>query len=312
MHNLLRYIRMNKSKLIKVALIAAFLIIVLQILNYLAGKNNSIEYSEDYSNIKNETNGTIKSDKSAVSGTRVSESEIKEVGNIINTFVDYCNSEEIDKAYELLSQECKDILYNNLDSFRETYYNRIFNNRNRTYTIENWTGNIYMVKFTEDLLSTGKAINNSSYTDYITIIDENGEKKLNINSLIGIKEINKEKTENDIKVKVLNSKKYMEYEEYEIEVTNYTNSTILLDTLSDSKGIYIKDNKDNRHYAYKNELSKEDMKVFSKNSKKFKIKFDNPYITGRNIKTLCISNIVLNYVEENYGASFKAKVSVDI
>ena len=51
MHNILRYIRMNKKKLIKVALILAFLIILLQALNYLAGRKQSVEYNNYYSNI---------------------------------------------------------------------------------------------------------------------------------------------------------------------------------------------------------------------------------------------------------------------
>lgn len=296
MHNLLRYIRMNKKKLIKVALILAFLIILLQVLNYLTSRKNAVEYNNDYSNIQNETNGTIKSDKSAVSGKKVSTKEIKEVGNLINSFVDFCNEGKIEDAYELLSQQCKEVFYENINTFKNDYYRKVFNGENRTYTVENWTGDTYIVKFTEDLLATGKVTSDSSFTDYITIIEENNKKKLNINSFVGKKEINKAKENDNIKIKVLNQIQFMEYAIYEIEATNNNDDIIELTQQTPViKGIYLKDSKDTKHYAYGNELAEDDLKIQPKLTKKLKIKFDNPYVSGRIINKLCFSNITLYY-----------------
>lgn len=313
MHNLLRYFRQNRKKIIKVALIVAFLIAILQLLNYLAGRNNNIKFeSSNNNNLIKESNGTITSDKSAISGAKISTNEIKNVGNKINEFVDLCNNHKLDEAYNMLSNSCKEILYPDLQNFIQNYYEPLFKEENKTYTIQNWSGNTYLVKFIEDLLATGKSAKESGYTDYITIVEENGEKKLNINSFIKKEEISKEKEDNNIKIKVLNRIKYMEYEEYELEVTNNTNGTILLDQLTTSEGIYLKDSKENRHYAYANELTKDEMKVFSKYTKKIKIKFDNPYITGRRINNLCFSMIVLDYSEKNYAAIDSTKISVNI
>ena len=287
---------MNKKKIIKVALIIAFLFIILQILNFLSGQKNDIQFNNDYSNIQKETNGTIKSDKSAVSGKKVSEKEIKKVGNIINQFVDFCNDKEIEKAYDLLSIQCKEVLYNSIDSFKEGYYGKLFNGEKRTYTVQNWTSDTYMVKFTEDLLSTGRTISETSYTDYITIINENGEKKLNINNLIWKKEINKEKQKDNIYTRVLSEIQYMEYSIYELEVTNNNNDIIeLRQPSAEKKGIYLKDSKDTKHYAYINELTEDDLIIPSKLTKKVRIKFDNPYISGRKIKNLCFSNVVVYF-----------------
>lgn len=313
MHNILRYIRMNKKKLIKVALILAFLIILLQALNYLAGRKQSVEYNNYYSNIQNETNGTIKSDKSAVSGEKVSSKEIKEVGNIIKNFVEFCNQREIERAYELISQQCKENLYKDIESFKNDYYARVFKGENRNYTVQNWTGNTYIVNFTEDLLATGKSISDASFTDYITIVEEKNEKKLNINSFINKKEINKENEKDNIKIKILNQIQFMEYSIYEIEVHNKTNGTILLSSLTNgANDIYLKDNNDNRINSYINELSSEELKVYTKNNKKIEIKFDEPYIKNRKINSLNFKNILLDYKADNYGASFKTSVSVNI
>ena len=313
MHNLLRYIRMNKKKLIKVALILAFLIILLQVLNYLTSKKNAVEYNNDYSNIQNETNGTIKSDKSAVSGKKVSTKEIKEVGNSINSFVDFCNEGKIEEAYELLSQQCREVLYKDTNTFKNDYYEKVFNGENRTYTVENWTGDTYIVKFTENLLATGKGVSEASFTDYITIIEENNKKKLNINSLVGKKEINKSKENDNIIINILNKIQFMEYAIYEVDISNNTNGTILLSSLeSGAKNIYLKDNNENKINSYINELSLEELKVYSKLTKKIKIKFDIPYIKDREINSFNIKNIILDYKEDNYGASFKTNVCVNM
>ena len=55
----------------------------------------------DKSDIKNETNGAIVSDKSAISGGSVSTTEIKKVSSKIEEFVGYCNEHDVEKAYAM-------------------------------------------------------------------------------------------------------------------------------------------------------------------------------------------------------------------
>ncbi len=310
MHNFLRYIRQNRKKIIKGVLIIAFFIIMLNLLNYFIKDEGSNDSSS--SDIYNTSNGTIVSDKSAVSGGKISTRELEKVSNQINDFVELCNSNKVEDAYNLISDACKEALYPNIEYFTNNYYDILFNGKNREYTIENWTGDTYIVKFTEDLLATGKSTKENSYSDYITIVDENGEKKLNINKFIGKEEINKKGENDNIKAEVLSRSKYFDYEVYEIKVTNDTDSPILLDQLLDSETIYLKDNKGNRHYSYNNEIVKEDLKIFSGFSKTIKIKFDNPYITGRKIASLNFSEAVLEYDENNYGSISTTKVSVNL
>ena len=229
MHNLMRFIRQNRKQIIRVALIVAFLIGLLQLLNYLAGQENKSKSGESKKDIYNTSNGTIISDKSAVSGGSISTSEIKKVNSEIEEFVKYCNENNTEEAYNMISQSCKEELYPNIDDFIEYYYNSLFKDERRTYTIENWVNDTYMVRFTGDLLATGKSASDFTYQDYITIVEEHGEVKLNINKYIGREEINKEYTSNNIQAVVLYREKYMDYEVYEIKVTNNTGDTILLD-----------------------------------------------------------------------------------
>lgn len=311
MHNLMRFIRQNKKKIIKVALIVAFLILMLQLLNYFAA-NQTSDYSNSKSDIYNTSNGTIMSDRSAVTGGSISTSEINKVNNKIDEFVKYCNEHNTEEAYNMLSDSCKGELYPDINDFISNYYEPLFKEEKRNYSIENWTSNTYIVKFTGDLLATGKAANDSTYQDYITIVEENGQTKLNINKYIGREEINKKSNSDNIEAFVLYREKYMDYEVYTMQVTNNTGNTILLDQLAETNNIYLKDNNDTKHIAYSNEIVKDDLQIYNGHTNTIKIKFDNPYIVGRKIKSLCFSKIVLNYDVNNYAAYTTIKFSMNL
>lgn len=312
MHNFMRYIRQNKKQIIKVALIVASLFGLLQLLNYIAGQEGESVSGNNKSNIYQTSNGTIISDKSAVSGGSVSTKEIKEVGNKIEEFVKYCNEQNTEAAYNLLTDSCKEEFYPSIDSFITYYYEPLFKNGQRTYSIQNWIEDTYIVKFTEDLLATGKSGSDSTYQDYITIENVDGEKKLNINKYIGKEEINETKEQDDIQITVISRNKYMDYETYEIKVTNNTEGTILLDPLIDTESIYLKDSNEVRHVSYSNEIVKDDLKIYKGYTKTIKIKFDNPYISARKIKTLCFSNIIMNYGDGNYAGLDRTKISINL
>lgn len=311
MHNLMRFIRQNKKQIIKVALIVAFFILMLQLLNYFAANQTSND-SNRKSDIYNTSNGTILSDKSAVSGGSISTSEINKVNSKIDEFVKYCNEHNTEEAYNMLSVSCKEELYPEINDFISNYYEPLFKDEKRNYSIENWASNTYIVKFTGDLLATGKSANDSTYQDYITIIEENGQTKLNINKYIGREEINKKSSSDNIEAIVLYREKYMDYEVYKMQITNHTGSTILLDQLTKTDGIYLKDNNDTKHIAYSNEMIKDDLQIYNGHTNTIKIKFDNPYIVGRKIKSLCFSNVVLNYDVNNYAAYNTIKFSMNL
>ena len=310
MHNIMRYIRRNRKKIILAIIIIIAIIVAVNMLNYISGIG--FKSSSTKSNIYNESNGTIKSETSAVTGGSVSKSEITKTNNIIEKFVNYGNNNNIEEAYNLLSTDCKNELYHNIEEFKEYYFIQVFNGKERKYTIENWVDDTYMVKFTEDLLATGKAVSDSSKLDYITIVEENGEKKLNVNKFIGTQVLNGKTVKNNVKIEVLSRTKYMDYEKYNIKVENNTDGSILLDQLLDTKKIYLKDNNGIKHYSYSNEIVKNDLLINAKHSKNIQIKFDNPCVTGRKIKSLNFSQVVFNYDPKNKGQLDIKKISLDI
>lgn len=261
MHNFLRYFRQNRKKIIRIAIFIAFLIILLQILDNFAKNNRNNEVNTVSQNIFEKTNGTIRSDRKMVTGGTVSETEINNVNSFIKDFVEKCNNGKAEEAYNMLTDNCKEVLYPSYEDFYNNYYKNLFENTKRTYSIENWANDIYIVRYTTDVLATGKTLENATYQDYITIVAQNGEKKLNINKYIGRVELNKTKDSDNIKAEVLYKDVFMDYEVYSMKITNNTNNTILMDSLLNADTIYLKDSKDIRHKAYQNELVKDDLKI---------------------------------------------------
>ena len=76
--------------------------------------------------------------------------------NIIKSFIEYCNTGEVEKAYQLLSDDCKEILYPDLETFTKQYVNRIFNSKKLfacQAMITDAEYHTYQINFTEDMLA---------------------------------------------------------------------------------------------------------------------------------------------------------------
>lgn len=298
MYKLIRFYNQNRRKILIIILIIVFIIAIIQILNYFA-KNKENENSTkknststNYSNVQE-----LVSDKSAISGQSISENKLKEDTEIINQFFKYCNDGNIESAYEVLTDECKEEMFPTIDDFKKIYYINVFNGETRTHTIENWSGDVYKVDITGDILSTGKLNDLSTKQDYMTIVKKDGKNKLNINNYIGREEVNKTTENNDIKITVKSIDTYIDYQIYDISIENDSNNSILLDTSEDTKSVYLLDKNKMKYYFYNNEIIQNKLQVQSKFSTNIKIKFANSYTSNRLIKSLVFSKMILNYDE---------------
>ena len=300
MYKLIRFFNQNRKKIVRVILIIAFAFIILQILNYLIKikyendneKNTNVIINQNNS-ISNYNNSLI-SDKSMISGSSISSTKLKSDIDIIDKFMTYCNNKELEKAYDLLSEDCKDELFNSKDEFYKLYLSKLFDNK-KTYIIENWTNNTYSVRITENILSTGNLNNNITKQDYITIVEENNEKRLNINNYIGRTEINKVSSDNNIKITVLAKDTYFDYEIYSFKIENNSNNMVLLDSKNNTKSIYLLDNNGMKYYFYNNEIPDSKLKIQSHGIVDLKIKFNKAYSSTRKIKSINFSKVVLDY-----------------
>ena len=291
MHILRNFYNRNR----KTIFIVIFCIIVgYMIIRYL--NNYYIEkaqkQAQDYNSSSSTQNTTaiVENQDFDLSGSKKSENTIKQDKDILDEFFEFCNKKEVSKAYNLLTDECKELKYPTLDDFKNSYFNSIFDTT-KSYTIENWNGKTYRIKIQNDLLSTGKVSDNAFIEDYITVVTVNHSYKLNINSYIKRVNISKQ-SENEIATINVKSKDiYMDYEIYNITIKNNTDSKLLIDDLQKTNSIYLTENKGAK-YAFANyELVKAQLEIISGGTIDVSIKFNHAYRSDKKIKTLTFSGI---------------------
>jgi len=126
------------------------------------------------------------------------------VKKTIASFVNYCNKRELENAYKMLTDECKNAMFPSIEYFEKLYINNIYNVE-RTFEVAKWAtdGNksIFLVTLYGDILATGKTDN--YIQEYYTFVkNDKGMYKININNYIYGEDRNLESTVNNIKVKI--------------------------------------------------------------------------------------------------------------
>ena len=294
MKNIIRFYNQNRKAIWITVIAIIFIIIAIHVLNDLTIKNNE-EKRNASKNIVTEKDYKENPDISVtIPDTKVQEE--KEL--IVDQFIRYCNSGEIENAYNLLSKDCKNELYPTIERFKQIYINSVFNTT-KLYSKEIYVGNIYKVKLYEDILSTGN-VSSSVVEDYYVIVKEDNNVKLNIGGYFGNVDVNKNYNDNNLTINILSKKVFKEYEEYKIEVQNKTNNEIMLDGMNDTKSTYLQGKENVKYYALIHENTENDLSVPAKVKKIITIRF-NKSLTKSNVneKGIVFSNIILNNKESN-------------
>lgn len=299
MHNLRHFYYQNKEKIWKVVLIIAFLLGIIYFLNAQAiEKTNENLYTSNSSNISysDEQNKTYISEESAISGVTVTEQEVQKINSTISKFLQYCKNGNAEEAYKMLSNDCKENQYDTLEKFKEKYLKSRFD-KNSIYEIEKWINDTYKISISKDLLATGDVNGNEKQIEYITIVTENLEEKLNINSYIGKTDINNEITQNGVKITVTSKKIYLDYEIYNFKIENQSNKTIKVDSLENAGTMYLEDANASKYNAYAHEILEQDLEIKAKQQLNISIKYANSYSSRTTIKKIVFENIILDYIK---------------
>lgn len=312
MIKLIRYYNQNRKKIWKTIIIIFSIFVLLQLVNYYYKIQDEKQKQQMLQNktseeINNTKNTTVTENNSVVTGQKIQKETLQTAKTVIDEFINYCNNHELEKAYNLLTKDCKTYLYKTQEIFEKAYYENVFEGKTKNCTIENWEGNIYKVRFAEDMLSTGKNNNGYAKEDYITVKKEDEQYKLNINNYVGNRQINETTNKDDIKMEVIEKNIYMQYEEYKIKVTNSTGSRIILDTRSQGRSLYLQDKKENKYPYYANELTDPMLTVEEDQTKEITIKFYSTYREDKNIQYIVFSDIILNNGQRSEKIEFKAK-----
>ena len=229
------------------------------------------------------------------SGGEVSDRLKEQFGNILDEFLTYCTEHNPVAAYNLLSTDCKNLMYQTEEIFENSYYKEKFEG-NKSYSFQSWSTNdnsyVYLVQIFDDQLSTGTASNEKYVEDYITIVPEDDLFKINVNSYICKENIYKEASNDILSAKITTVYNYMENKVYTINLKNNTDERVILDTRQDPNSTYLIDQNGNNIYALLYENNGTDLILEPQEAKTIQIKFNATYRNGLKMRNLEFTNIV--------------------
>ena len=314
MHKLRRFYYDNKYKIWGVIVAIVLLLLAIQIMNKIVENNINIsnKNNEPERNIINDINSgdkntSVTTDKSIISGEQVDSNELEEVSKVIEEFISYCNNGNLEQAYNLLTEDCKQELYPNLNQFKTLYYDKIFSeNIKKVATIENWMLDTYVVTISNDIMATG-GISSNAVQDYITVEEYDDVLKLSINNFIEKEEINKKEIIDNIEFEIIEKKVYTDNEVYTIKATNNTENNIILADLTNTKSIYFENNNGVKYYPQTSEMIENLLNVNKGFSTQFDMKIIKDYDTP-NIISITFSQVDLN----NSETQEKSKIIIDL
>lgn len=297
----------NKTKIWLILGIIIFVYVIIRMFNAQIKKENEEKINNDTNQNFQVTTYLPSSQTSVMTNSSTTKENVKKDTEIIKNFIDFCNDNNIEEAYNLLSQQCKDELYKNINDFYNKYYKNIFNEK-RSYDIENWASSkniTYKVKYLNDIMSSG-TVNDEYMEEYITVVTENNEKKLNINQFIGKEELNLKRETDNLNITVVNKYVYYDYEEYEIIFENNTDKNIILDTKENTESVYIEDTKDVKYTWFGNEVPNSYLNLNSGESKRLRLKFNEIYTGKKTDSTIYLTDVNIDGQEE------KATIKINV
>lgn len=300
----------NRYKILGVIIAIILVLCVIRFLNEMAKQSNEEAVKNSQNTIKQSS--TYKPEQTVIQGENISSSQQEKNDNIMDDFIQYCNQKDVEKAYNLLTDECKEVIFNSsIQNFEQDYINEIFKTQ-KTYSMQSWiqaSGSYtYKVKIMEDMLSTGKTGN--YIEDYYTIVNKNGEYKLNINRYIGRRDINKSAEKDNISITVNTKDIYMDYETYNIKVQNSSDKTIILDSKRNEKSVYITGNNGTTYSSFMYEVNDFYLNIKPRIYRNINIRFNKIYNANIKSETINFTDIISD--AENYNKLQNKKDYKDI
>ena len=275
-NQLLRKYNQNRRTIWVVIIFIAFFVLLLHtVFNILRAFKreeqqellNNYYHSQTNTIVNNsETNNMVNEIETPENLTTSSSSE-----DVINYFIRLCNENKIEEAYDIISNDCKEVLFPTIKDFRNNYYNKVFT-KQKTAKIEEsmYEGGIYKITYASDLLANG-GYKEETLEDYIYVTREDNEPKISLNKFIYIQDINKTGSIDGISIKILKKRVYIDYEEYQIQISNNSDNAIYINP--DETKVYLLDENDIQYTSNIDELQTNATLIEENTSKIFDLTF---------------------------------------
>ena len=213
-----RFFKKNKNKVLIIVIAWSIIIIINNILRtYEPPAVLDITY-EPHSSVMNYNQ-------------KVPEKLQEPIEKYIDEYIGYCNAKEYEKAYNMISADCRENLYPTLYKFRE-YITNVFTEYKR-HSIQAYSilddMYIYQVKIFNDFLATGLTNQEYSFFDEKFVIRENedGTIDLSVGNYVTTEKIQGVVEKDEIKIDI--KQRIMKYDReiYTVRITNKSEYTLV-------------------------------------------------------------------------------------
>lgn len=157
----------------------------------------------------------------------------KTAEKMIKEYVDYCNEGNYQKAFNMLSEDCKKYAFNNdVEEFARYVLIKIPNPRE--YSIQDYSNYgkfyVYEVKYIDDILATGLTNQEYTYATEKIVFTKNsqGVYDMATGNFISHDEINSVAENEYLKIDIKERIKKYSLEIYQVKFTNRTDSTVVI------------------------------------------------------------------------------------
>lgn len=316
LNNLFRKYNQNKRGLWTIIIVIVFSYVIIQavygLLRNIKEKKREELINQINENTQTSSNSNLENNTQDTNSEITTDTTRKNSKKLIEQFVKYCNNNQIEDAYGMISKDCKTVLFPNINIFKNNYIKKIFN-QNKTVKVEKeiYGNGIYKVTYMNNILQSGGK-SDKQRIDYIYITDEDENKVLSLNKFLYIKKIGTESKNKRLNIEVIEKQIFIDYEIYTIKITNNTENEILIANQNDVNNINLTDENDVKYSSYIDELATEILVVQQNGTKTINIKFNKTFNTDRKIKYMNF-NVIMDYNAYIKGQDFETlKYSVQL
>ena len=154
------------------------------------------------------------------------------IEDLIDDYINKCNSGDYSGAYELLADDCKKYAFDDSYSNFEKYIKELFPSEKR-YTIQNYSNKknfyIYNLKLIDNIIETGLTGQEYAfYEEKIVFVNNNNKLQLYVNDYMGYSELKRNGEDDNVKIRIESKEQFYNREIYTIRVTNKSDKNIII------------------------------------------------------------------------------------
>ena len=171
--------------------------------------------------------------ETVIDNVKVNRTEHNKIEDTIKTFIEYCNNNDFDKAYNMLSNDCRKYGYNN--DF-ETFQRHVLSMmpEPREYNIQAYSNPeeniyVYQVNYIPDYLSTGMTNQDYRYTtEKMTFKKVGNEYEMSVGDFYNAEELNAVGQNDYVRIEVINKVVKYETETYKVRIKNRSDAMAVI------------------------------------------------------------------------------------